>query len=163
MDRHVLSLLQLLVSVVCGSLEKGFIRTEHQGRGSGLQHAAHNCNETIVVESLPDCGYMFEILMLRVEPSQWCNLTKVIMHYDMLSKCAEETARSGNCFWPNNLAEKFIIGVHTKFFSNCTSDTVIWEDPPDDILTALILIPVFLTAAMISLVVWCSKRGDIFE
>lgn len=83
-------------------------------------------------------------------------------HYDTLSKCAEETARNGNCFWPNNLAERFIIGIHSKFFLNCTLDTVILEDPPDDILTALILVPVFLTAAMISLVVWCSKRGDVF-
>ncbi|KAG8572307.1 hypothetical protein GDO81_012012 [Engystomops pustulosus] len=146
MDKHVLSLLQLFVSVVCG----------------GLQHPMHNCNETTVVESLPQCGYLFETLMMKVEPNQWCNLTKVIMHYDILSKCAEETARSGNCFWPNSLSEKFIIGMHTKFFSNCTLDTIIWEDPPDDILAALILIPVFLTAAMISLVVWCSKRGDIF-
>ncbi|XP_072009214.1 receptor activity-modifying protein 3 isoform X2 [Engystomops pustulosus] len=79
MDKHVLSLLQLFVSVVCGSLEKGFIRAEHQGRGSGLQHPMHNCNETTVVESLPQCGYLFETLMMKVEPNQWCNLTKVIM------------------------------------------------------------------------------------
>ncbi|KAM4028923.1 receptor activity-modifying protein 3 [Anomaloglossus baeobatrachus] len=146
MDKHVLSLLQLFVSVVCG----------------GLQSPVHNCNESFVMESLPECGYLFEMLMMKMDSSQWCNLTKVIMYYDTLSECAEHTARNGNCFWPNNLAERFIIGIHTKFFSNCTSDTIIWEDPPDDILTALILIPVFLTAAMISLVVWCSKGGDIF-
>ncbi|KAM3929817.1 receptor activity-modifying protein 3 [Leptodactylus fuscus] len=146
MEKHVLSLLQLFVSVVCG----------------GLQPPVGNCNETIVIETLPICGIEFEILMMEVEPSQWCNLTNIITYYERLSDCAESTARKGNCFWPNNLAERFIIGIHTKFFSNCTSDTIIWEDPPDDILTALILIPVFLTAAMISLVVWRSKIGDIF-
>ncbi|XP_075684667.1 receptor activity-modifying protein 3 [Rhinoderma darwinii] len=146
MDKQVLSLLQLFVTVVCG----------------GLGHPIHNCNETIVIESLPKCGELFETLMMTVEPNQWCNLTKIIMHYNILSKCAELTAGRGNCFWPNSLAERFIIGIHTTFFSNCSSDTAIWEDPPDDILSALILIPVFLTAAMISLVVWCSKRGDIF-
>ncbi|CAN2390012.1 cross-receptor inhibition within G-protein coupled receptor heterodimer, partial [Pristimantis euphronides] len=128
----------------------------------GLQHHAHNCNETILIESLPVCGDLFEMLIMKVEQSQWCNLTQIIMHYDTFSNCAEEIARNASCFWPNNLAEKYIIGVHTTFFSNCTSDTIIWEDPPDDILTALILVPVFLTAAMISLVVWCGKRGDIF-
>ncbi|XP_056376239.1 receptor activity-modifying protein 3-like isoform X2 [Hyla sarda] len=152
----------VMVVSVKGSLEKGFIKIEHKGRESGLQHPVLNCNETVMMDSLPICGDLFEMLMIKVDPSQWCNLTKIITYYDTLSNCAEITARNGNCFWPNNLAERFIIGIHTKFFANCTLDTVILEDPPDDILTALILIPVFLTAAMISLVVWCSKGSDIF-
>ncbi|XP_040209265.1 receptor activity-modifying protein 3 [Rana temporaria] len=146
MDKYVLSLLQLFLSVVCG----------------GLQHPVIKCNETLLLEYLPFCGEVFESKMKTVDPNQWCNLTKFITHYGSFSNCTEMTAMYAGCFWPNTLAERFITGIHRQFFSNCTSDTVTWEDPPDDILTTLILVPVFLTAAMISLVVWCSKRGDIF-
>ncbi|KAG7256115.1 hypothetical protein CRUP_024967 [Coryphaenoides rupestris] len=66
-----------------------------------------------------------------------------------------------NCYWPNPLVEGYIIRVHKQFFSNCTVDHEVWVDPPDGTLTALILVPVFLTLAMIALVVWCSKRSDL--
>ncbi|KAM4688771.1 receptor activity-modifying protein 3 [Discoglossus pictus] len=146
MDKHALSLLQLLLSVVCG----------------GLQPQRPKCNETLMLEKLPACGKQFEVMMTRLHPSQWCNLTEFIMYYDKFSQCTENRSMAVGCFWPNSLAERFITGIHRQFFSNCTSDKEEWVDPPDEILTTLILIPVFLTAAMISLVVWCSKRGDIF-
>ncbi|XP_063778720.1 receptor activity-modifying protein 3 [Pseudophryne corroboree] len=146
MDRHVLSLIQLFLSVVCG----------------GLQQPARKCNETYMMEKLPECGQHFEMRMNTVQQDLWCNLTEFITYYDLFSLCTKLTAEDGGCFWPNTLAERFITGIHRQFFSNCSSDTVSWEDPPDEILTTLILVPIFLTAAMISLVVWCSKRGDVF-
>ncbi|XP_009581039.1 PREDICTED: receptor activity-modifying protein 3, partial [Fulmarus glacialis] len=82
-------------------------------------------------------------------------------YYDNFTQCTEREANNASCFWPNPLAEGFITGIHKQFFSNCTSEKVHWEDPPDEILTTLILIPVMLTCAMITLVVWCSKRSDI--
>ncbi|KFW89651.1 Receptor activity-modifying protein 3, partial [Phalacrocorax carbo] len=82
-------------------------------------------------------------------------------YYDNFTQCTEREANSASCFWPNPLAEGFITGIHKQFFSNCTSEKVHWEDPPDEILITLILTPVMLTCAMITLVVWCSKRSDI--
>ncbi|CAM4515649.1 unnamed protein product, partial [Caretta caretta] len=82
-------------------------------------------------------------------------------YYDNFSLCTEREASAARCFWPNRLAQGFIIGIHKQFFSNCTSEKVPWEDPPDEILITLILIPVLLMVAMTSLVVWCSKRSDI--
>ncbi|XP_063181726.1 receptor activity-modifying protein 3 isoform X2 [Chroicocephalus ridibundus] len=82
-------------------------------------------------------------------------------YYDNFTQCTEREANDASCFWPNPLAEGFITGIHKQFFSNCTSEKVHWEDPPDEILITLILIPVMLTCAMITLVVWCSKRSDI--
>ncbi|XP_075442550.1 receptor activity-modifying protein 3 [Ascaphus truei] len=147
MDKHALSLLQLLVSVVCGV----------------QQQPRPKCNETLMSERLPACGKQFEVMMKKVNSSLWCNLTEFIKYYDTFSKCTENKSVDVGCFWPNTLTEGFITGIHKQFFSNCTSHKVEWEDPPDDILTTLILIPVFLTAAMISLVVWCSKRGGIYS
>ncbi|KAL2308072.1 hypothetical protein Nmel_001071 [Mimus melanotis] len=86
---------------------------------------------------------------------------ELVWYYDNFTQCTEREANNASCFWPNPLAEGFITGIHKRFFSNCTSEKVHWEDPPDEILITLILIPVMLTCAMITLVVWCSKRSDI--
>ncbi|OCT56564.1 hypothetical protein XELAEV_18004686mg [Xenopus laevis] len=146
MDKHILALLQLFFSLVCGV---------HQPR-------KQQCNETVMLENFPECQKGFEENMQRVDPNQWCNLTEFIMYYERFSKCTEGKALGNGCFWPNSLAEEFITGIHKHFFSNCTSNRVTWEDPPDAILTTLILIPVCLMTAMIFLVVWFSKRGDVF-
>uniref|UniRef100_A0A8C3P8B8 Receptor activity-modifying protein 3 n=2 Tax=Emydidae TaxID=8476 RepID=A0A8C3P8B8_CHRPI len=119
------------------------------------------CNESLMLEKLPRCGKSFEEMMKKVDSKKWCNLTEFIPYYDNFSLCTEREAIAARCFWPNRLAQGFIIGIHKQFFSNCTSEKVHWEDPPDEILITLILIPVFLMVTMISLVVWCSKRSDI--
>ncbi|XP_005300451.2 receptor activity-modifying protein 3 isoform X2 [Chrysemys picta bellii] len=119
------------------------------------------CNESLMLEKLPRCGKSFEEMMKKVDSKKWCNLTEFIPYYDNFSLCTEREAIAARCFWPNRLAQGFIIGIHKQFFSNCTSEKGHWEDPPDEILITLILIPVFLMVTMISLVVWCSKRSDI--
>ncbi|XP_008291013.1 receptor activity-modifying protein 3 [Stegastes partitus] len=81
--------------------------------------------------------------------------------YHLFTFCTEKKSQILDCYWPNPLVESYIIRIHKHFFSNCTMEPVIWVDPPDDTLTILVLIPVFLTLAMIALVVWCSKRSDI--
>ncbi|KAG8442699.1 hypothetical protein GDO86_011480 [Hymenochirus boettgeri] len=146
MNKHMVALLQLLLPLVC----------------EGLHPPKQKCNETLMLKKLPECEKSFEDTMMLINPNQWCNLTEFIMYYYIFSKCTENKAMDVGCFWPNSLADGFITGIHRQFFSNCTSDKITWEDPPDEILTTLILIPIFLTAAMISLVVWCSKRADVF-
>uniref|UniRef100_A0A3Q2CBL6 Receptor activity-modifying protein 3 n=1 Tax=Cyprinodon variegatus TaxID=28743 RepID=A0A3Q2CBL6_CYPVA len=88
----------------------------------------------------------------------FCNL---IAEYHIFTLCTETKSHNVDCYWPNPLVESYIIRIHKHFFSNCTMEGVKWGDPPDDTLTILILIPVFLTLAMIALVVWCSKRSDL--
>lgn len=119
------------------------------------------CNESLMLEKLPKCGKSFEEMMKRVDSKKWCNLTEFITYYNNFSICTEREANAASCFWPNSLAQGFITGIHKQFFSNCTSEKVHWEDPPDEILMTLILIPVLLMIAMITVVVWCSKRSDI--
>ncbi|XP_044309712.1 receptor activity-modifying protein 3 [Varanus komodoensis] len=119
------------------------------------------CNESLMLQNLPMCGKSFEEMMQKVDSQKWCNLTEFILYYNNFTLCTEHKAVTAQCFWPNPLAEGFITGIHRQFFSNCTSEKVHWEDPPDKILITLIFIPVILTVAMIGLVVWCSKRSDI--
>ncbi|RMC05581.1 hypothetical protein DUI87_17666 [Hirundo rustica rustica] len=128
---------------------------------AGVCQQTELCNESLMLEKLPACGKSFEEMMKKVDSRKWCNLTEFIIYYDNFTQCTEREANNASCFWPNPLAEGFITGIHKQFFSNCTSEKVHWEDPPDEILLTLVLIPVALTSAMITLVVWCSKRSDI--
>ncbi|XP_005300450.2 receptor activity-modifying protein 3 isoform X5 [Chrysemys picta bellii] len=154
METHAFWLVQLFLFAlwVNGLMTLGF---------TGAHQQVIVCNESLMLEKLPRCGKSFEEMMKKVDSKKWCNLTEFIPYYDNFSLCTEREAIAARCFWPNRLAQGFIIGIHKQFFSNCTSEKGHWEDPPDEILITLILIPVFLMVTMISLVVWCSKRSDI--
>ncbi|KAM8732006.1 receptor activity-modifying protein 3 [Acanthopagrus schlegelii] len=119
------------------------------------------CNESRLQWEVEVCGEDFKRNMGRIDPQNWCNLTHFISEYHIFTHCTEVKSQIVHCYWPNPLVESYIIRIHKHFFSNCTIEQVVWVDPPDDTLTILILIPVFLTLAMIALVVWCSKRSDI--
>nr|XP_006012543.1 PREDICTED: receptor activity-modifying protein 3-like [Latimeria chalumnae] len=115
-----------------------------------------------MLDSVRDmCGSTFRKSMMLIDPRNWCNMTYILWYYHNFSNCTELVNTFLGCFWPNPLVETYIISIHKEFFLNCTSDKIIWEDPPDDILITLILVPVLLTLAMIVLVVWCSKRNDL--
>ncbi|KAM3593920.1 uncharacterized protein V6R79_025669 [Siganus canaliculatus] len=119
------------------------------------------CNESRLQLELEHCGDSFKQGMGQIDPRHWCNLTHFIEKYHDFTNCTEVKSDNMNCYWPNPLVESFIIRIHKQFFGNCSNQNVVWVDPPDETLTALILVPVFLTLAMIALVVWCSKRSDI--
>ncbi|XP_029979303.1 receptor activity-modifying protein 3 [Sphaeramia orbicularis] len=119
------------------------------------------CNESRLQWEVEICGENFKKDMVHIDPQYWCNLTHFISEYHLFTLCTETKSLSVGCYWPNPLVEGYIIGIHKHFFFNCTMKLEGWVDPPDDTLIILILIPVFLTLAMIALVVWCSKRSDI--
>ncbi|KAG7216764.1 hypothetical protein INR49_021162 [Caranx melampygus] len=144
------------------------------------------CNESRLQWEVEICGEDFKKDMAHIDPQYWCNLTHFIRchdiwdamreqagpgglgiqygdEYHIFTLCTETKSNIVDCYWPNPLVERYIIRVHKHFFSNCTMEQVVWVDPPDDTLTILILIPIFLTMAMIALVVWCSKRSDILS
>lgn len=118
------------------------------------------CNQTVLLLEMERCGEQFRSDMSHIHPDDRCNLTHFIREYHVFSFCTEINAERIGCFWPNPSVERFIISIHKHFFSNCSLEQV-FIDPPDDTLTLLILVPVFLTLAMVVLVVWCSKRSDL--
>uniref|UniRef100_A0A0D9RT79 Receptor activity-modifying protein 3 n=1 Tax=Chlorocebus sabaeus TaxID=60711 RepID=A0A0D9RT79_CHLSB len=109
---------------------------------------AGGCNETGLLERLPLCGKAFADMMGKLDVWKWCNLSEFIVYYESFTNCTEMEANIVGCYWPNPLAQGFITGIHRQFFSNCTMDKVHLEDPPDEVLIPLIIIPVVLTVAM---------------
>lgn len=80
-------------------------------------------------------------------------------YYESFTNCTEVETNVVGCYWPNPLAQSFITGVHRRYFHNCSVDRQQWQDPPDEILIPLIVVPILLTLAMTGLVVWRSKRA----
>lgn len=119
------------------------------------------CNESRLQWEVEVCGDKFKRDMDHVDPQYWCNFTHFIRQYHVFTLCTEIKSQGVDCYWPNPLVESFFIHIHKLLFSNCSNTQLEWNDPPEETLTALILVPVFLTFAMIAVVVWCSKRSDL--
>ncbi|XP_003229903.2 receptor activity-modifying protein 3 isoform X2 [Anolis carolinensis] len=119
------------------------------------------CNESLMLQNLPECGKYFEEMMHKVDSKKWCDIKEFVLYYSKFSLCTEQKALTARCFWPNPLAEGFITEIHRQFFSKCSSVKEHWEDPTDKILITLIFTPVLLAIGTISLILWCSKRSDI--
>ncbi|KAF4075930.1 hypothetical protein AMELA_G00224510 [Ameiurus melas] len=120
------------------------------------------CNKTALHLEMEECGGRFKTEMAELDPQNWCNLTHFISQYHYFTSCTENNAVKIGCFWPHPVVEHYIILIHKQFFFNCTSTLVVWSDNQEDALTLtidiLIIVPVFLTLAMITSVVWCSKK-----
>ncbi|XP_065115142.1 receptor activity-modifying protein 3-like isoform X1 [Paramisgurnus dabryanus] len=159
MDRNLLTLMKVSLLAVSMLVTTGLSGTDSVD--SSIPQQSHDCNHSLLLLEMETCGARFKSYMDYVLPQDRCNLTNFIGEYHVFSSCTEINSGRIGCFWPNPVVEHFIIHIHKRFFSNCTLEQPIHVDPPDDTLALLILIPVFLTLAMVALVVWCSKRSDI--
>ncbi|XP_051538558.1 receptor activity-modifying protein 3-like [Myxocyprinus asiaticus] len=163
MDLNLLTLIKVsLVAIFVNALmTRGLSATDGSEFTFTQRPRFLQCNNTVLLQEMEKCGERFTRDMELVHPRDRCNLTLFIGEYHVFSLCTEMNTERIGCFWPNPDVERFIIDIHKHFFSNCTLKHLIYVDPPDNMLTLLILIPVFLTLTMVVLVVWCSKRGDI--
>ncbi|XP_074478471.1 receptor activity-modifying protein 3 [Sebastes fasciatus] len=163
MDTNALAVLKLFVVgiLVNAWMARGLSATDSFNVEPTPPRPRKPCNESRLHWEVEVCGEEFKRNMGHIDGQYWCNLTHIISEYHLFTECTETKSTLVSCYWPNPLVEGYIIRIHKHFFSNCTNNEPVWVDPPDDTLTILILIPVFLTLAMIALVVWCSKRSDI--
>ncbi|XP_077592267.1 receptor activity-modifying protein 3 [Stigmatopora nigra] len=161
MDRNEFAVLKLfIVGVLVNAWMAGGLTVNESFSVEPTSARPKPCNESRLEWEVEICGEDFKRDMAHIDSQHWCNLTHFIGEYHTFTLCTETKSIFVHCYWPNPLVESYIIRIHRHFFSNCTLEQVVWVDPPDDTLTILILIPVFLTLAMIALVVWCSKRSD---
>uniref|UniRef100_A0A9J8CKZ9 Receptor activity-modifying protein 3 n=1 Tax=Cyprinus carpio carpio TaxID=630221 RepID=A0A9J8CKZ9_CYPCA len=154
MDPNLLTLFKLsLILAVNTLMTRGLSDADGVDQSFTQQPWLLQCNQTVLLLEMERCGEQFSSDMNHVHPED--------REYHVFSSCTEKNAERIGCFWPNPAVERFIISIHKHFFSNCSLDHAVFIDPPDDTLILLIFIPVFLTLAMVVLVVWCSKRSDI--
>ncbi|KAG5268163.1 hypothetical protein AALO_G00208960 [Alosa alosa] len=175
MDRNALTACKVFVmGILVNSLMSSALSETESSELGLTRRPLVLCNETQLLLEMDVCGEVFKRQMAHVDAQHWCNLTHFLRdaqhwcnlthflsEYHLFSSCTEKNSERIGCYWPNPVVEGFIIQIHKLFFSNCTVERVVWVDPSDDLLAALILVPILLTLAMIALVVWCSKRSDI--
>ncbi|XP_041923170.1 receptor activity-modifying protein 3-like isoform X1 [Alosa alosa] len=162
MDRNALTACKVFVmGILVNSLMSSALSETESSELGLTRRPLVLCNETQLLLEMDVCGEVFKRQMAHVDAQHWCNLTHFLSEYHLFSSCTEKNSERIGCYWPNPVVEGFIIQIHKLFFSNCTVERVVWVDPSDDLLAALILVPILLTLAMIALVVWCSKRSDI--
>lgn len=169
MDKDALLLVQFLAFAVWGNslLTPGFAAKDFANSQNQLQSNQSDekflriCNGTAMLEKVYWCGDLFASELNEMNSSDWCNFTLIADYYSSFSFCMEFSTESVFCYWPNPQVESYVINIHKLFFSNCTSEILIFQDPPDNILFALIAVPICLTVVVIAVVVWCSKRSDV--
>ncbi|XP_026779786.3 receptor activity-modifying protein 3 [Pangasianodon hypophthalmus] len=148
---------KLLLFFVAGILAKENTEVKVTCSPRGLE-----CNKTALHLEMEECGGRFKNDMAELDPQNWCNLTHFISEYHYFTSCTENNAVKIGCFWPHPVVEHYIILIHKQFFSNCTYIPMAWTGIREDTSTLtihiLIIVTVFLTLAMVTSVVWCSRQ-----
>uniref|UniRef100_A0A3Q3ENF6 Receptor activity-modifying protein 1 n=1 Tax=Labrus bergylta TaxID=56723 RepID=A0A3Q3ENF6_9LABR len=80
--------------------------------------------------------------------------------YEGLTNCTYQVALRVDCFWPNQVVDRFFMQVHRVYFHDCALTGRLLHDPPIGILAPFIAVPVLITLLMTALVVWRSKRTE---
>ncbi|CAB1426865.1 unnamed protein product [Pleuronectes platessa] len=80
--------------------------------------------------------------------------------YEALTNCSYQVALRMDCYWPNQVVDRFFVRVHQIYFQDCALTGRLLHDPPVAILGPFIAVPVLVTLLMTALVVWRSKRTE---
>ncbi|XP_058039379.1 receptor activity-modifying protein 2 [Ahaetulla prasina] len=107
------------------------------------------------------CWDLFTVEMNNISKIYWCDWKTVRRPYSHLRKCLENGADKLELNYPNSIAEEYVILSHQHFFLNCTMVNQPLQDPPENILLALIIAPLFIIPFLVALVVMKSKGSEI--
>uniref|UniRef100_A0A8C5MWG4 Receptor activity-modifying protein 1 n=1 Tax=Leptobrachium leishanense TaxID=445787 RepID=A0A8C5MWG4_9ANUR len=119
------------------------------------------CDEVMYTNVLKEfCLQQFEFEMEVLSKSIWCDWDDTIGIYKDVTNCTILLAAKLGCFWPNQMVDHLFIGIHRKYFRNCSLTGRLPADPPFPILCSLLFIPLLITLLMTALVVWRSKRSE---
>ncbi|XP_005997459.1 receptor activity-modifying protein 1 [Latimeria chalumnae] len=119
------------------------------------------CDEGMYTYTMEDlCLKKFKFEMQDLGQRYWCDWDLTISPYRDLTNCTLLIANMLNCYWPNQLVDKFFLNVHRDYFKNCSLSGRSPSDPPNNILCPFIVLPILVTLIMTALVVWRSKRNE---
>ncbi|XP_069768500.1 receptor activity-modifying protein 3-like isoform X2 [Narcine bancroftii] len=114
MDKDAVLLVQLLAFAFWGNglLTPGLAAEDFANLHNQLQSNQSDdkriCNETAMLEKVYWCGYLFESHLNEMNSSDWCNFTLIANYYSSFSYCAEISAESVYCYWPNPQMENYV-------------------------------------------------------
>lgn len=106
--------------------------------------------------------FVFVFKDVSVAPSgsfSWC-VVALCRIYEALTNCTHEVALRMDCFWPNQIVDRFFMHIHRVYFPDCALTGRLIHEPPISILAPFIAVPILVTLLMTALVVWRSKRTE---
>ncbi|XP_041638105.1 receptor activity-modifying protein 1-like [Cheilinus undulatus] len=119
------------------------------------------CNGGFYERMIDDfCLAKFRFDMAGLDPGLWCSWPDTTGIYEELTNCTFQIALRVDCFWPNQIVDRFFMQVHRIYFHDCALTGRLLHDPPIGILAPFIAVPVMITLLMTALVVWRSKRTE---
>ncbi|XP_034468814.1 receptor activity-modifying protein 1-like [Hippoglossus hippoglossus] len=123
--------------------------------------SASGCNRGFYERMINDfCFTKFELDMGGVERGLWCSWPDTMETYEALTNCSYQVALRMDCYWPNQVVDRFFVHIHQIYFQDCALTGRLLHDPPVGILGPFIAVPVLVTLLMTALVVWRSKRTE---
>ncbi|XP_053327776.1 receptor activity-modifying protein 1 [Spea bombifrons] len=119
------------------------------------------CDEAMYTHVLKEfCLQQFEIEMEDLGKRLWCDWGDTMGIYTDVTNCTVLLAEKLGCFWPNHVVDHLFMGIHKKYFRNCSVTGRLPADPPFPILCSVLFVPILITVLMTALVVWRSKRSE---
>ncbi|XP_026573096.1 receptor activity-modifying protein 2 [Pseudonaja textilis] len=166
MDGHALLLrLLLLISTVAITIHgySGTTVPPQNGTFSfkSLNLTLQEIKDLIYQYRTSQCWDLFTEQMANISKTYWCDWKTIRRPYSHLRKCLENEADKLDLNYPNSMAEEYIIISHHNYFFNCTLQSQPLQDPPENILLALIMTPICIIPFLVALVVLKSKDGEM--
>ncbi|KAI9526104.1 hypothetical protein NQZ68_002652 [Dissostichus eleginoides] len=106
------------------------------------------------------CLTNFQRNMAGLDQGLWCSWKDTMEIYEETTNCTYQVALMIDCFWPNQIVDRFFVQIHRIYFHDCALTGRLLHDPPTSILAPFIAVPVLITLLMTALVVWRSKRTE---
>ncbi|XP_063748527.1 receptor activity-modifying protein 2-like isoform X2 [Eleginops maclovinus] len=117
----------------------------------------HCLEDWLEIYSHSYCGLIFQMEMMKISTEDRCVLANIIRPYNNLTLCLEDLSNGFSCYYPNPTIQELFLTIHSKFFINCTTEKIPFEDAPQGLVIALTLIPVSIIPVLVYLVVFKSK------
>ncbi|XP_051013813.1 receptor activity-modifying protein 2 [Acomys russatus] len=152
-----LPLLLLLLLLLLGAVST-FPESPNQSHPTEGSLLSEGTIEDYYETSALRCWYHYKSHMDSVK--DWCNWTLISRYYSNLQYCLEYQADRFRLGFPNPLAESIFLETHLIHFANCSLVQPTFSDPPEDVLLAMIIVPISLIPFLVTLVVWRSKDSD---
>uniref|UniRef100_A0A3P8RPC6 Receptor activity-modifying protein 1 n=1 Tax=Amphiprion percula TaxID=161767 RepID=A0A3P8RPC6_AMPPE len=65
--------------------------------------------------------------------------------YEGLTNCTYQVAMRMDCFWPNQIVDRFFMQIHQTYFQDCALTGRLLHDPAISVLAPFIAVPVLVT------------------
>ncbi|XP_037097321.1 receptor activity-modifying protein 1-like isoform X1 [Syngnathus acus] len=119
------------------------------------------CDRGVYENVIDDfCLVKFKSDMGAIDKRLWCSWPDTTQIYEDLTNCTYQVALSMDCFWPDQIVDRFFARIHRDYFLDCPPTGRLIRDPPASVLAPFIGVPILVTLLVTALVVWRSKHTE---